>query len=70
MSLLAKVDNDRLRLQAELQKLGDVVAAQTNQLVKKDEDIAFLKGQIKIGKHTYIRTLLFRHINICFTYVL
>jgi hypothetical protein len=67
---MAKVDKDRQRLQSEVRKLEATVSAQTTHLAKKDEDIAMLKGQIRIGKRTYIRTLIFRLFYTLFAYVL
>jgi hypothetical protein len=57
LQLFAKVDDDRARLRADVKKLEATVAAQATALAKKDKDIGTLKGQITLGKHTYLPAL-------------
>jgi hypothetical protein len=38
------------KVRAQVKKHAATIAAQKERLAKKDEDIAFLKGQITLGK--------------------
>jgi hypothetical protein len=54
LELIARADLERHQLKADNKKLEATVTAQVTALTKKDQDIVTLKGQITLGKRTYL----------------